>query len=237
MEVKILYDSKRVSKEFSTGWGFSCLVDDRILFDTGEKPESLLANMSAMNVDFDRLEAVVISHDHWDHTGGLWEILKKKEGLKVFVCPNFYEEFKDKVKQSKATVVEVDGLTKIDDAIYSTGEIAGEYKGKYLAEQSLIVETENGVTVITGCSHPGILKIMERVKEELPEKPLYMVFGGFHLLNTDKKTIKGIVEEFRRSGVKKAGPTHCSGKKTEKIFRAEYKDDFLPLKVGMTITV
>ena len=62
MQIKILFDSNRLSKEFSVGWGFSCLVGEKILFDTGKSAESLLLNMKYINVDFSRQEAVVIYH-------------------------------------------------------------------------------------------------------------------------------------------------------------------------------
>ena len=54
------------------------MVNGKVLFDTGEDAGSLLDNMSRMKVNIARLKAVVVSHEHWAHTGGLWEILKKK---------------------------------------------------------------------------------------------------------------------------------------------------------------
>ena len=78
MKVRILYDNFAVSRELSVGWGFSCIINDCLLFDAGESGKALLENLHALEVDLDSIEGVVISHDHWDHTGGLWEILKEK---------------------------------------------------------------------------------------------------------------------------------------------------------------
>jgi 7,8-dihydropterin-6-yl-methyl-4-(beta-D-ribofuranosyl)aminobenzene 5'-phosphate synthase len=88
MKAAIAYDNRSVDG-FQAGWGFSCVVDGRILFDTGEAAESLLFNLKRLNVSLKDIEAVVISHEHWDHTGGLWKLLEKKSGLKVYGCPGF----------------------------------------------------------------------------------------------------------------------------------------------------
>ena len=97
MKVKILYDSESVNKELSVGWGFSCLVDGRVLFDLGSKAGSLLKNFNKMNLSLDSLESIVISHDHWDHTGGLEDILGQKKKLRVYICPGFSDSLKEKI--------------------------------------------------------------------------------------------------------------------------------------------
>lgn len=76
MEIKVVFNNDVINNIFSNGWGFSCLVDKRVLFDTGEKSEYLFHNMKQMNIDPANIEKVVISHDHWDHTGGLWDLLE-----------------------------------------------------------------------------------------------------------------------------------------------------------------
>ena len=237
MEIKVLFDKINLDERFSTGWGFSVLVDDCILFDTGENPSLLLNNMETMNVDISSLTAVVISHDHWDHTRGLWKILSSREGLKVFACPGFSTGFKDKVATLKGELIELDKVTEIAKGIYSTGEIPGDYKGQYMPEQALVVRSDNGISVITGCAHPGIIKILGKVREAFSSEDIYLVFGGFHLIGGDKRTISIIVDEFKKLGVKKAGPCHCSGDKAESIFRDKYKDNFVQVKVGKVVEV
>lgn len=232
MEIKIIFNSKATSLKLSIGWGISCLVDNNILFDTGEKGGYFLNNIEQMNIDISCLKAVVISHDHWDHTGGLWELLNQKPGIKVYACPNFSLQFKKKVKQLNGILVEADGFVEIAKDIFITGEIPGEYKEKYLAEQALILKTKNGISIITGCAHPGIIKIIEKVKTKFPEESIFLVFGGFHLMNKDKGSIENIADKFKKMGVEKAGPTHCSGKEAEKIFKKEYGDAFITVKAG-----
>ncbi len=237
MKVQVLFNNEAISGDLSAGWGFSCLVNKYILFDTGESEKYLFKNMKNMGIDISDIEAVVISHNHWDHTGGLWELLNAKRGLKVYACPNFSREFNNKVKELKGELVTADKFTKVAKDIYTTGEIQGEYKGQDMPEQALVVKTKNGITAITGCAHPGIIKIVEKIKSESPSEQFYLVFGGFHLMNKDKRTISTIVDTFKELGIKKVGPTHCSGKEAERIFEEKYQDNFISVKAGQILDI
>ncbi|MEA3493003.1 MAG: MBL fold metallo-hydrolase [Candidatus Margulisiibacteriota bacterium] len=235
MQIKIIYDKESTSSKLLAGWGVSYLVDGHILFDAGEKFQPLFKNMKNMSVGINDLDTAVISHDHWDHTGGLWELLKRRAGIKVYVCPGFGDEFKNRIKELGGELVEADGITRIDADVYTTGEIAGEYKGLSMPEQSLVVKTGRGISVMTGCSHPGILKILGKIKEGFPGEKIYSVFGGFHLNDKGEDFIEKVVEGFREMGVEKVGASHCSGDKAEELFRNKYKNDFIDVKAGMTI--
>jgi len=237
MKVKILYDKDALDKKNHAGWGVSVLIDDKILFDTGENGQWLLENMRSLGVDIQKIEAVVISHDHWDHTGGLWEIIQEKKGLKVYFGPGFSAEFKDKVKAAQGTLIEAGDFREISPNILVTGEVPCLYKGAPMPEQAIILRTKNGLTVITGCAHPGIVKMLEKVRNKFPDETLYLVLGGFHLKAADEKAIEIVVDNFRKMGIMKAGPTHCSGENAERIFREEYGENFIPIKIGMTIEV
>lgn len=237
MQVKIIYENSSISAKVISGWGVSYLVDGHILFDAGEKFQPLFKNMKNMNINLADIKTVVISHDHWDHTGGLWELLKRREGIKVYVCPGFGDEFKKRIKELGGELVEAAGIIQIAVNIYTTGEIAGEYKGLSMPEQSLIVKTGQGISVMTGCSHPGILEILGKIKEGFPGEKIYSVFGGFHLNDKDEDFIDQVVEGFQEMGVEKVGASHCSGDKAEELFRNKYKNDFIDVKAGMTIEV
>ncbi len=237
MEVKIVFDNTNLNEKFIPGWGFSCMVDKTVLFDTGEKWEFLYKNMEALDIDISKIETVVISHDHWDHTGGLWGLLEKKDGLDVYGCTNFSEEFKKKVISLGGNLIPVEKLTAIKDDIFATGEIEGNYRGSYIAEQALLIKKNEGIIIITGCSHPGIVKIIKNVKENFPEERITFVFGGFHLMNKDTREIELIVKNFRELGVEKVGPTHCTGYEAQRIFKNEYKDNFINIAAGKTFEI
>ena len=236
MDIKILFDSDALDNRFLTGWGVSYLIDGRILFDTGDKSSSLLRNMKKIDVDISNLKTVVISHDHWDHRGGLWGVLKENPKLKVYACPNFSRRFKNKVKSCGGQLIEADKFTPITKNVYTTGEIGGTYAGRYMPEQALVSRTRKGMTILTGCAHPGIINIIENVKQNISGS-IYLALGGFHLMGRHKKTIRPIVNKFKWLNIKKVAPTHCTGKGARDLFKKAYRDNFIEVKVGQILNI
>jgi len=232
MEVKIVFDNTSLNGEFTPGWGFSCLIDKTILFDTGEKSEYIFKNMENLDIDVSKIEKVVISHDHWDHTGGLWGLLERTKGIDVYGCPNFSEEFKKRVVSLGGDLILTEKLTQVKKDIFATGEIAGNYKGSFIAEQALLIKREEGIIIITGCSHPGIVKIIKEIKNNFPDERIKLVFGGFHLMDKDDREVELIVEKFKELGVEMVGPTHCTGYEAQVIFEKAYKDNFIKIAAG-----
>ncbi len=123
MEIKILFDSKGLNRKFSIGWGVSYLINSQVLFDTGERSSYLFRNMGHMGINISDIKAVVISHDHWDHTNGLWDLLSKRPGLDIYVCSGFSKEFRNKLAKYKCNIIEAASFMKIADGIYTTGQI------------------------------------------------------------------------------------------------------------------
>ncbi len=237
MKIQILFNSHAVRKDLATGWGFSCLVSGQVLFDTGEKALYLSRNLEELGVDMDLLEAAVISHDHWDHTGGLEEVLKRRPGLDVYICPGFSKELKQRIVSLKGHVRENSGFCRIKDNIYVTGEMVGTYKEKNISEQAVVIDTEKGLTVITGCAHPHILDMVERVRQTFTDRQVYAVLGGFHLMDKTQRRIQAIIQHFSKLGIQKVGPTHCCGTEAEHLFREAYQENCLELKVGEEMEV
>jgi 7,8-dihydropterin-6-yl-methyl-4-(beta-D-ribofuranosyl)aminobenzene 5'-phosphate synthase len=236
MEIKILFDNKKLDRTFLAGWGVSYLIGNKILFDTGEAPGCLFYNMDRMNVKIQDIDTVVISHDHFDHTGGLWELLQKRPGIDLYICAGFSKEFKDKARTCKCNVVETNRFMKIADNIYTTGQIDETLGQDHIMEQALVLETETGVTIMTGCAHPGIITIVEHVKEHT-KKDIYLVMGGFHLMGRPARKLLDINNRLRELGVQCVGPAHCSGEDAESVFKKSYKKNYIDVMVGRTIEV
>lgn len=85
--VTILYDAIGKSAELKHGWGYSALIEyggRRILFDTGGRLNDFAANVTSLGLDLSRLDFVVLSHRHGDHTSGLHHVLKVNPGVKIY---------------------------------------------------------------------------------------------------------------------------------------------------------
>lgn len=232
--ITILYDNYPFKEGLKTDWGFSCLIEGTektILFDTGTKSDILFHNIELLKVNTADVKLVALSHVHGDHTGGLAAFLKTNNKVSVYVPNSFPAAFKKKVKDSGAEVVSVSGPVEICSGVHLTGEIIGPVN-----EQALILDTNKGLVVITGCAHPGISGMVRRAKEVV-KKDVYLVFGGFHLGNTSDTEVKAIISQFKDMGVQKVGATHCTGDRAIELFKQAYGENFITMGVGKVIQI
>jgi 7,8-dihydropterin-6-yl-methyl-4-(beta-D-ribofuranosyl)aminobenzene 5'-phosphate synthase len=232
--IVVVYDNNPYDKRLKTAWGFSCLVKFEgkvILFDTGGDAQALLYNMEKLIIDLSEIDAVVLSHIHGDHVGGLSGFLKQHSDVTVFVPRSFPLSFKDEAKSYGAKVEEIDSAKELFDNIYTTGQL-----GRFIKEQSLILNTKEGLVVITGCAHPGVVKIVERSKQLVGGK-VFLVMGGFHLLGTSDRDLRQIIADFKELGVVKVGPCHCSGDRAKELFRQAFGENFLDVGVGREVVI
>jgi 7,8-dihydropterin-6-yl-methyl-4-(beta-D-ribofuranosyl)aminobenzene 5'-phosphate synthase len=230
MKITVVYDNKTLDPDLSPAWGFSCLVGEDFLFDTGGDGPRLLSNMERMGLDVGGIKTVALSHAHGDHTGGLGGLLAANKDLTVCFPRSFPSKFKQQVR-ARARVVEVHEPVEIAEGIYTTGEM-----GRGLVEQSLVLTTDQGLVVITGCAHPGIVRIVKKAKGVVNGE-VYLVMGGFHLSVASTKAVEGIIADFRRLGVQKAAPCHCTGDGAIGMFAAEYGEDFIEIGVGKVLEI
>lgn len=103
-------------------------------------------------------------------------------------------------------------------------------------EICLALETEKGLVVVAGCSHPGILNILETVTQKL-NQPIYAVVGGTHLVEADEGRIRYTVSEMKRMGLKLLALSHCSGELAEQVVRADSDVMGCHLAVGESIVL
>jgi len=167
MKVTIVYDNTVFRKDLQADWGFSALIETRgkrILFDTGGSGSVLLSNMSKLEIAPKEIDEVFISHAHFDHTGGLSTFLDQNNEVKVWVPLSFRG-----VRNANEVIV-IENSIKLYEGIYSTGELEK-------IEQSLCIETQKGIVIIAGCSHPRMEHIIGAASEF---GKVYGIIGGLH---------------------------------------------------------
>jgi len=210
VKVTIVYDNTAWDKNLKSDWGFSCLVEvfgKKILFDTGAKADILGYNMKQLKIDPMKIDEVFISHSHWDHTGGLSWILSLNP-VKVYLPCSLM------LSDDNITAIPIAEKRKLHENIYSTGELKN-------IEHSLIVKEETGVTVITGCSHPGVREILHAASEIGKVRTL---IGGLH----------GFNEFHLIDNLEAVCPTHCT--RFIQDIKKRYPDKTIEGGAGKVIT-
>jgi len=230
MDVRVIATGYTKKQRAAGKWGVSFLIED-VLFDTFGDEQTLLNNLGKMKISPQKIKYLAVSHDHWDHTAGLEKILKLNSKIKVFICAGSSRELKNKLVKNSAQIIEVKNKVKIKKNIFSSGQIQGTYDGKTIFEQSLVCKTKKGLVVITGCAHPGVMKILNYVRGNFRE-PLYALVGGFHLNQMPKEYIEELVTQIKSLGLKLSGPTHCTGNLATKIFKRVFTNGFIRIKQG-----
>ncbi|MHC4087353.1 MAG: MBL fold metallo-hydrolase [Planctomycetota bacterium] len=233
LTITIVYDNHSYKQGLETGWGFSCLisgVEKTILFDTGPGG-SLIVNMEKLAIEPQSIDTVVLSHIHPDHTGGLEGFLEKNPDVTVYLPKSFPERFKDNVRAQGAKVIEVGQPIEICENVWSAGQT-----GKWIKEQSLVIKTDKGLVVISGCSHPGIVNIVSAAKD-LVKDDILLVMGGFHLECAGKGKIEKVISVFKHLGVRYVGLCHGSGDKARALFEEYFGGKYIKLGAGKVITI
>jgi 7,8-dihydropterin-6-yl-methyl-4-(beta-D-ribofuranosyl)aminobenzene 5'-phosphate synthase len=189
IKVTIVYDNTSPKQELKTDWGFACVVEldsnKKILFDTGADGSILLSNMQQLSIDPVSIDMVFISHNHFDHTGGLSQFMQVNPNAHIYVPQSLRGLKRGELVHS----IGKDSCLITDNA-YTTGELKD-------IEQSLIIKSNKGVVVITGCSHSTVKLILQSARRY---GEVYALIGGLHGFN-----------EFELiSDVSLVCPTHCT---------------------------
>jgi 7,8-dihydropterin-6-yl-methyl-4-(beta-D-ribofuranosyl)aminobenzene 5'-phosphate synthase len=232
--IRVVYDNYVHTEGLKSDWGYAIVIeglDKNILFDTGAKPDIFESNFNKMGLDAGKIDFLVLSHQHGDHTGGIPPLLKMRKGVPVIIPCSFSESFKRRITSYECEPLQVKEPVKICTNLYSSGEFT-----RPIPEQALVLNTKEGLVVMTGCSHPGIVEILKEIKSKF-NKDIYMVFGGFHLLDKSAEEMKSIIEGMKALGVVKCGATHCTGEKQTEMIKEAFKTSFVDLGVGNTIII
>ena len=229
MRFSIVFDNYKANEKLESFWGFSCMINDDFLLDTGSNGRVLVRNMVKMGFDIEKLEYLFISHPHWDHIGGIDSVVDVNRNLTLFLPDSLSQLYiRDLKRLSKEIKVINEYPRKLFDNFYSTGVMHP------IGEHSLVIDEGEFGIVVVGCSHPGITNIVKRAREIL-NKPILYAIGGFHLFRSGEEEIIEVVKGMKNLGVEYITPTHCTGDLAIEMFKEAYGDNYIPGGVGRII--
>lgn len=239
IQLTVVYDNHAQRDDLQSAHGFACLIDGlekTILFDTGGDGEILLQNLEKLGRSPDEVDLVFLSHSHWDHTGGTFRFLHRKPNVTVYMPVSVSKVFREHCKMLGAKAVAVEEPTEIFAGVYSTGQLGGPELRLDMHEHALVLDTGPTISVITGCAHPGIGNIVARAKA-LHGKPLGLVAGGFHLMNSTPPEVEGVIETLRGLGVTRVATSHCTGNASVERIRQSWGKEFVNFSCGATVQI
>jgi 7,8-dihydropterin-6-yl-methyl-4-(beta-D-ribofuranosyl)aminobenzene 5'-phosphate synthase len=270
VSITVLVDNSAGQKGLVSGHGLSLFVQvegRRLVFDSGFDG-SVVRNAAKLGVELEASEAVVVSHGHYDHTGGLVEVLDKVAGS-VYLHPQAvggkysgkgggckYIGMGPKVKDRllEREVVWTQKAREVLPGVIVTGEVervnAFEDTGGsfyidskcsivdgLVDDQSLVIDTKDGLIVVTGCAHSGIVNILDHISGLMDGKRVLAVIGGLHLVNASDDRIARTIAAFERYDVRLVVPMHCTGERAVKIFEEELADKCLIVGTGARVDI
>jgi 7,8-dihydropterin-6-yl-methyl-4-(beta-D-ribofuranosyl)aminobenzene 5'-phosphate synthase len=238
----------------------------RILFDTGNNPEIFARNVKAVGVDLTTLDFVVISHRHLDHTAGLTHLLKLNPKVRIYAPKDAFGVFGSALpskfyrRQDSLPVemqyydghpedtltfgtawpggnfVTVDARLEVAPGIHLVALVSEMVGTKELRELSMAIETPEGMVVVAGCSHPGIDRIVEAVRQI--DDRMSMVMGGFHLPAATDQEVARIARALHHTHrVDRVAPGHCTGEPAFHSFKSTWKERYIYAGVGSVIAL
>jgi len=223
--------------ELSCPWGISLLVvtpASTILFDTGPSPSALKRNAELLGIDLSSVRIIVLSHEHFDHIGGIPIVKELRLNITLYVPKGMDIAALSWIKRyvSAKHIVVVNHSTVIAPGV----SIIGPLYGPPYEEALAINVCGFGTVLLTGCSHPGITSFVKYAKDFL-KKNVTMVIGGFHLIGYSASYVDTVVAKLIREGVRFIAPLHCSGPIIRKLLSAKYPSHYVELYVGSEIVL
>jgi 7,8-dihydropterin-6-yl-methyl-4-(beta-D-ribofuranosyl)aminobenzene 5'-phosphate synthase len=238
----------------------------RILFDTGDNAAIFEKNVKAKGVDLTTLDFVVLSHRHADHMAGLNYVLSvnpkvkiyaPKEGFGIFGSSlpsafyrkddslpdemRYYDGKPPEIMQfgaawPNANFQLIDQTTEIVPGLTLIALISDLPGTRELKELSLAANTQDGLILVVGCSHPGIERIVEAAMTINPR--IHLIAGGLHLVVAPDEAIEKIVTALKdKFKVENIAPGHCTGEPTFAALKKAFGTRYVYAGLGTSLVL
>ena len=247
--------------------GLSYLIEtgeSRILFDTGQGLV-LQHNAKQLGISLQNLDAVVLSHGHYDHAGGLMIVLDECNLTKLFLHPSaLLPKFSNRgeigspiqdretLEKKFSQLIWTDKPTEIIPGVYVTGTIPRlhplEDTGGYfwqdsrhdqvdflLDDQALFIDAPEGLVVVLGCAHAGVINTLNYIAQITGKDKFYAIIGGMHLLNSRRDRVQATAEILTKYQVPIIGANHCTGMAAIAFFWHELAGKCISCPVGTRV--
>lgn len=227
-KITILYNDYVYDTKLRAEPGLSILVESPqlvVLFDTGGDTQILQDNIEVLGVNISKVDCIVLSHEHWDHLGGLEYVLSKNPGIPVYVPGEYSQYLEDNIESFGGKCVPLGNATKLCDSIGVTNTIYGTYD-----EQGLVVMTGDGLFLLAGCGHAGIENIASDVVKSSGEN-ISLILGGFHT-----SSLVHACDVLDEIGVDRVAPIHGGlSAATLEYLETRYGDNYIQSGVGFIL--
>jgi 7,8-dihydropterin-6-yl-methyl-4-(beta-D-ribofuranosyl)aminobenzene 5'-phosphate synthase len=267
-KVTILYDAFGESAELTKDWGFSALVEHngkRILFDTGNNAAIFEHNVKALGVNLTKLDFVVISHRHADHTTGLRYVLGVNPRVTVYVpadgangfggapIPEAYFRADDSLPAKMRYFGGTEPAALTMGKLYDSGNFVLVNQSTEVSPGIFLVRTVSQKTgtlelpeLTLAIKRPkGLLLVdgcshagIEAILEAASavDPRTEVVFGGLHLVTAPLAEIDALVENLKTKWkVQRIAPGHCTGEPAFARLRKAYGENYLYAGLGTTV--